>query len=96
MLKQLVADLSLDREALKAVIRKNGWSLLGYEKPREFAASQGYGDVESKERFPHPNIPTALTTATTGYIHLQTKTGKLQLWLDEKNGEGNISIESIF
>lgn len=25
-LKQLVADLSLDREALKAVIRKNGWS----------------------------------------------------------------------
>ena len=27
-LKALVADLSLDREALKAVIRKNGWSLL--------------------------------------------------------------------
>lgn len=26
-LKHLVADLSLDREALKAVIRKNGWSL---------------------------------------------------------------------
>jgi putative transposase len=26
-LKQLVADLSLDREVLKAVIRKNGWSL---------------------------------------------------------------------
>ena len=26
-LKQLVADLSLDREALKAVFRKNGWSL---------------------------------------------------------------------
>jgi putative transposase len=26
-LKQLVADLSLDREALKAVIRKNGWSV---------------------------------------------------------------------
>jgi putative transposase len=26
-LKTLVADLSLDREALKAVIRKNGWSL---------------------------------------------------------------------
>ena len=25
--KALVADLSLDREALKAVIRKNGWSL---------------------------------------------------------------------
>jgi putative transposase len=25
--KQLVADLSLDREALKVVIRKNGWSL---------------------------------------------------------------------
>ena len=26
-LKQVVADLSLDREALKGVIRKNGWSL---------------------------------------------------------------------
>jgi hypothetical protein len=26
-LKKLVADLSLDKEALKAVIRKNGWSL---------------------------------------------------------------------
>ena len=26
-LKQLVADLSLDREVLKAVIGKNGWSL---------------------------------------------------------------------
>ena len=26
-LKQSVADLSLDREALKVVIRKNGWSL---------------------------------------------------------------------
>ena len=26
-LKQLVAELSLDKEALKSVIRKNGWSL---------------------------------------------------------------------
>ena len=26
-LKELVADLSLDREALKTVVRKNGWSL---------------------------------------------------------------------
>ena len=26
-LKHLVADLSLDKEVLKAVIRKNGWSL---------------------------------------------------------------------
>jgi putative transposase len=26
-LKQVVADLSLDKEMLKAVIRKNGWSL---------------------------------------------------------------------
>jgi len=26
-LKRLVADLSLDKEALKTVIRKNGWSL---------------------------------------------------------------------
>jgi putative transposase len=27
-LKHLVADLSLDKEVLKAVISKNGWSLL--------------------------------------------------------------------
>ena len=26
-LKQLVADLSLDKEALKAIVGKNGWSL---------------------------------------------------------------------
>jgi putative transposase len=26
-IKQMVADLSLDKEALKVVIRKNGWSL---------------------------------------------------------------------
>ena len=26
-LKEMVADLSLDKEALKTVIRKNGWSL---------------------------------------------------------------------
>ena len=26
-LKTMVADLSLDKEALKGVIRKNGWSL---------------------------------------------------------------------
>ena len=26
-LKQLVADLSLEREALKGLVRKNGWSL---------------------------------------------------------------------
>jgi putative transposase len=26
-LKQRVADLSLDQEALKAIVRKNGWSL---------------------------------------------------------------------
>ena len=26
-LKQMVADLSLDKEALKTVIQKNGWSL---------------------------------------------------------------------
>ena len=26
-LKEIVADLSLDKEALKSVIRKNGWSL---------------------------------------------------------------------
>jgi putative transposase len=27
-LKHLLADLSLDKEALKAIVRKNGWSLL--------------------------------------------------------------------
>jgi len=26
-LKHLAADLSLDKEALKAIVRKNGWSL---------------------------------------------------------------------
>jgi len=26
-LKEIVADLSLDKEALKTVIQKNGWSL---------------------------------------------------------------------
>lgn len=26
-LKQLVADLSLDKETLKAIVRKNGWGL---------------------------------------------------------------------
>lgn len=26
-LKQLVADLSLDKEALKVIVRKNGWGL---------------------------------------------------------------------
>ena len=26
-LKQLVADLSLDKEALKGIVRKNGWGL---------------------------------------------------------------------
>ena len=26
-LKQLVADLSLDKEALEGIVRKNGWSL---------------------------------------------------------------------
>jgi len=34
------------------------------------------------------HISTAPTTATTGYTRLQTKIGKLQLWLDEKNGAG--------
>lgn len=32
-------------------------SSLGYKTPREFAASLGYGDVESKERFPHLHSP---------------------------------------
>jgi putative transposase len=32
-------------------------SSLGYKTPREFAASMGYGDVESQERFPHLHSP---------------------------------------
>lgn len=34
-LKQLVADLSLDKEALKGIVRKNGWSLpaSGWTRP---------------------------------------------------------------
>src|ERR1700689_3651877 len=36
-LKQLVADLSLDKEMLKAVIRKNGWRLRG--------AGLGWGSI---------------------------------------------------
>ena len=32
-------------------------SSLAYKTPREFAASQGYGDVESKKRFPHLHSP---------------------------------------
>ena len=32
-------------------------SSLAYKTPREFAASQGYGDVESKEPFPHLHSP---------------------------------------
>ena len=37
--------------------RERPHSALNYKTPREFAASQGYGDVESKERFPHPHSP---------------------------------------
>ena len=36
-LKQLVADLSLDKEALKAIVRKNGW---GLRKDVAFAREQ--------------------------------------------------------
>ena len=32
-------------------------SSLAYRTPREFAASQGYGEVESKERLPLPHSP---------------------------------------
>jgi len=32
-------------------------SSLAYRTPREFAASQGYGEVESQERFPLPHSP---------------------------------------
>ena len=31
-LQHLVADLGLNQEVLKPVIRKNGWSLPGWEK----------------------------------------------------------------
>jgi putative transposase len=32
-------------------------SSLDYRTPREFSIAMGYGDVESKERFPHPHSP---------------------------------------
>jgi putative transposase len=32
-------------------------SSLDYRTPREFRIAMGYGDVESKERFPHPHSP---------------------------------------
>jgi putative transposase len=32
-------------------------SSLGYKTPEEFRLAMGYGDVESKERFPHPHSP---------------------------------------
>src|ERR1700733_15429027 len=37
-LKALVADLSLDKEALKAVIRKNGWRFAGWEETLGFSS----------------------------------------------------------
>ncbi len=39
-LKQLVADLSLDREVLKSVIRKNGWSFAGLRADVAFARAE--------------------------------------------------------
>jgi len=30
---------------------------LGYKTPEEFRLAMGYGDVESKERFPQPHNP---------------------------------------
>ena len=43
-LKHLVADLSLDKEVLKAVIRKNVWSAAGLQQEvqREFRSAQMY------------------------------------------------------
>ena len=41
-LKHLVADLSLDREVLKAVISKNGWSSSGRRQDVAFAMEK-YG-----------------------------------------------------
>jgi putative transposase len=32
-------------------------SSLGYKTPEEFRLAMGYGDVESKQRFPHPHSP---------------------------------------
>ena len=39
------------------------------------------------------HISTAPTTTATGYTRLQTKTGKLQQSLDEKNGAGQVTIK---
>ncbi len=32
-------------------------SSLAYRTPAEFSRALGYGDVESKQRFPHPHSP---------------------------------------
>ena len=50
-------------------------SSLAYRTPREFAASQGYGEVESKQRFHFPTAPVT----TTSYTSSQTITANLQL-----------------
>jgi putative transposase len=43
-LKKLVADLSLDKDALQSVIRKNVWSAAGLQQEiqREFRSAQMY------------------------------------------------------
>ncbi|MGI8770699.1 MAG: integrase core domain-containing protein [Acidobacteriaceae bacterium] len=53
---------------------------LASSTPREFSIARVYGDVESKQRFPHPHIPTGpTTTAAVRYTHSQNKTENLQL-----------------
>ena len=63
-------------------------SSLGYKTPREFAASMGFlWAMEMWKAKNASHISTAPTTATR-YTRGQTKTGKLQLSVVEKNGAG--------
>jgi putative transposase len=57
-------------------------SSLDYRTPEEFRQTTGYADVES-------HIRTAPTTAMRIHSQSKTKTGKLQLSVDEKKGAGH-------
>ncbi len=59
-------------------------SSLDYRTPEEFRQKTGYADMESKVRFPHPH---SLDDGDENKISNKTKTGKLQLSVDEKRGQ---------
>ena len=59
-------------------------SSLDYRTPREFSIAMGYGDVESKQRFPHPHSPDYDDGCQI--CSQPNKTEKLRLSVAEKNG----------